>query len=39
MPLREQRSVLARYEDDTPIEPFRRYYLTRIIHKNQTNSI
>lgn len=27
MPLREQRSVLARYEDDTPIEPFRRYYL------------
>jgi hypothetical protein len=27
MPLREQRSILVRYEDDTPIEPFRRYYL------------
>jgi hypothetical protein len=26
-PLREKRSILTRYEDDTPVEPFRRYYL------------
>ncbi|MBN2794769.1 MAG: RloB domain-containing protein [Clostridia bacterium] len=26
-PLREHRSVLTRYKDDTPIDPFRRYYL------------